>query len=351
MSKSDRVSLAHGSGGVETYELIAKLILSRVPDNFKRVLNGVGIDVLDDGASVPLPNGQHIVISIDAYTVNPPFFPGGDIGTLAACGSINDVLMMGGKPIAMLDSIVIEEGFPVEDLEKIIESFTMILISESIALIGGDFKVMPRGQIDGIVITSAAIGIADKLIVDKPRPGDKIVVSDFVGDHGAVIMLLQMGLKDKVEEIGKGLLKSDVKPLTKLMLPLIQKYGEYIHAARDPTRGGLAGVLNEWASKTGLVIVIDESLTPIRVNVRRYSEMLGIDPLYLASEGVAVLAIDPSLADIVVEFMKSIGYGNTRIIGEVKQSEKFKGVVLARTGVGGYRIVDPPRGELVPRIC
>ncbi|MEM2201792.1 MAG: hydrogenase expression/formation protein HypE [Ignisphaera sp.] len=351
VNKSDRISLAHGSGGVETYELIAKLILSRVPDNFKKILNGVGIDILDDGASVPLPNGQHIVISIDAYTVNPPFFPGGDIGALAACGSINDVLMMGGKPIAMLDSIVVEEGFPVEDLEKIIESFTKILISEGIALIGGDFKVMPRGQIDGIVITSTAIGIADKLIVDRPHPGDKIVVSDFVGDHGAVIMLLQMGLKDKVEEIGKGLLRSDVKPLTKLMLPLIQKYGEYIHAARDPTRGGLAGVLNEWASKTGLVIVIDESLTPIRVNVRRYSEMLGIDPLYLASEGVAVLAIDPSLAGMIVEFMKSIGYENTRVIGEVKQSEKFKGVVVARTSVGGYRIVDPPRGELVPRIC
>ncbi|MEM4788919.1 MAG: hydrogenase expression/formation protein HypE [Ignisphaera sp.] len=351
MSKNVRISLAHGSGGIETYELIAKLILSRVPDNFKKILNGVGIDVLDDGASIPIPNGQHIVVSIDAYTVNPPFFPGGDIGSLAACGSINDVLMMGGKPMAMLDSIVVEEGFSIEDLEKIIESFTNILVNEGVALIGGDFKVMPRGQIDGIVITTVAIGIADKLIIDNPRPGDKILVSDFIGDHGAVIMLLQMGLKNKVEELNKGLLKSDVKPLTKLMLPLIQKYGEYIHAARDPTRGGLAGVLNEWASRTGLVITIDESLTPVRGNVKRYSEMLGIDPLYLASEGVAVLAVDPSVASEVVEFIKSLGYENTRIIGEVKQSEKFKGIVLAKTGIGGYRIVDPPRGELVPRIC
>jgi hydrogenase expression/formation protein HypE len=346
-----RITLAHGSGGVEMHEIIEKLILSKVPGNLKKALNGVGLDALDDGATIPLPNGKHIVVSIDAYTVNPPFFPGGNIGVLAACGSINDVLMMGGKPIAMLDSIVVEEGFPVEELDIIVNSFIEILKSERVALIGGDFKVMPKGHIDKIVIITVAIGIADKVIVDNPQQGDKIIVSDYVGDHGAVIMLLQMGLEEKIDELSKGLLKSDVKTLTKLMIPLIEKYGDYIHASRDPTRGGLAGVLNEWASRTGTVIIVNENSIPIRSSVKRYSEMLGIDPLYLASEGVAVLSVDSSVAEEVVEFIKSLGFENARIIGEVKQSEKYKGIVLAKTGVGGYRIIDPPRGELVPRIC
>ena len=351
MDKSLRISLAHGSGGIEMHEIIKKLIVSKVPMNLRNTLNGVGLDALDDGASIPLPNGKHIVISIDAYTVNPPFFPGGNIGILAACGSINDVLMMGGRPLAMLDSIVVEEGFPIEDLDIIINSFIDVLKNEKVALIGGDFKVMPKGHVDKIVITTTAIGIADKVIVDYPQPGDKIIVSDYVGDHGAVVMLLQMGLEEKVEEFSKGLLKSDVKTLTKLIVPLVERYGVYIHGARDPTRGGLAGVLNEWSSSTGTIIIVNEESIPIRSSVKRYSEMLGIDPLYLASEGVAVLSVDNSVAEEVVKFIRSLGFENTRIIGEVRQSEKYKGIVLGRTSVGGYRIIDPPRGELVPRIC
>lgn len=347
----NKVTLAHGSGGIETYELLKKLVFNRIPENLKKILSGVGIDELDDGAAIPLPNGQFMIISVDSYTVNPPFFPGGDIGVLAACGSINDVLMMGGKPIAMMDSIVVEEGFSLEELERIVNSFIQVLISEDVALIGGDFKVMPKGHIDRIVISTVGIGVAERVIVDRPRPSDKIVVSDFVGDHGATIMLLQMGLENKVEELNKGLLKSDVKPLTKLMIPLVQKFGEHIHAARDPTRGGLAGVLNEWASRSGTLIVIDEEKIPIRSSVKRYSEMLGIDPLYLASEGVAVLAVDPLVADSIVEFMRSLGFENAKVVGEVRYSEKFKGLVVTRTSIGGYRVIEPPRGELVPRIC
>ena len=346
-----KITLAQGSGGVETFELLNRLLFSRIPQNLKKVLGGIGIDELDDGATIPLQNGQHLVVSIDSYTVNPPFFPGGNIGVLAACGSINDVLMMGGRPIAIMDSIVVEEGFPEEDLEIIVNSFIDVLKNEEIALIGGDFKVMPHGQLDKIVITTAAIGVSDRVIVDKPKPSDKIIVSDFIGEHGAVIMLLQMGLESRVKEISEGLLKSDVKTLTKLMLPLLQRYGNYIHAARDPTRGGLAGILNEWSSRTGLAIIIDEGTIPIKEPVKRYAEMLGIDPLYLASEGVAVLAVDHSIADEVVEYMRSLGFENVRIIGEVRYSEKFKGAVVMRTGVGGYRLVEPPRGELVPRIC
>jgi len=344
------VTLAHGSGGFEMHELLSQLIFSRVIHELKRVKGGIGIDKLDDGALIPINNNEFMVVSIDSYTVNPPIFPGGSIGSLAAAGSLNDVIMMGGRPIAMLDSIVVEEGFPLDQLNMIIEDFLRILREEKVALIGGDFKVMPKGHIDRIVITTVALGITKNPIVDEVKPGDKVIVSDYIGDHGAVIMLLQMGLGDRVEEINAGLLKSDVKPLSR-MLPVFDKFKGYIHASRDPTRGGLAGILNEWARSSGLVIVLDEAMVPIRDSVARYSEMLGIDPLYLANEGVAVLSVDPNVAGEVVEYMRSLGFDNAKIIGEVRASERYKGYVLARTAVGGFRIIEEPRGELVPRIC
>jgi hydrogenase expression/formation protein HypE len=344
------VTLAHGSGGFEMQELLSKLIFARVIDELKKVKGGVGIDKLDDGALIPIGGNEFLVISIDSYTVNPPFFPGGSIGSLAAAGSLNDVIMMGGRPIAMLDSIVVEEGFPLDDLNIIVEDFLKILREEDVALIGGDFKVMPKEHIDRIVITTVALGRTSNPVVDEVKPGDKIIVSDYVGDHGAVIMLLQMGLGDRVEELSSGTLKSDVKPLSRI-IPLMERYKGGIHASRDPTRGGLAGVLNEWAKSSGLVIVLEESKIPIRDSVERYSEMLGIDPLYLASEGVAVLSVDPAIAEEVLEYMWKLGFENARVVGEVRSSERFKGYVLARTPVGGFRIIEEPRGELVPRIC
>lgn len=347
----DYVTLAQGAGGIEMMELLDKLIFKRVDDKLKRVKGGVGIDVADDAATIPLSNGEYLVISVDSYTVNPLFFPGGNIGVLAASGSINDVLMLGGKPVAMLDAIIVEEGFPMRDLEIIVESMLRILREENIPLIGGDFKVMPRGQVDKIVISTTAIGISNNPIIDRPRPGDKIFVSDYIGDHGAVILLMQMGLDRDIEEISKGLLKSDVKPLTKLMIPLLSKYRHCINAARDPTRGGLAGVLNEWASRNELLINIIEERIPVRDSVRRYSEMLGIDPLYLASEGVAVLSLNSECAEDVLEYSRSLGFENARIIGEVRQTDMFKGYVVAETSIGGLRLVEPPHGEIVPRIC
>lgn len=332
-------------------ELLEGLIFSRVEPGLRKITGGVGLEEVDDAAAIPV-DGKYVVVSTDSYTVNPPFFPGGNIGVLAVCGSINDVLMLGGKPIALLDSIVVEEGFPISDLELIVESMIRVLRSEGIALIGGDFKVMPRGQLDKIVITTTAIGLSEgRPIVDRPQPGDRIIVSDFVGDHGAVILLAQTGLLNKLDEVSRGLLVSDVKPLTKLMLPLLSKYRDQITAARDPTRGGLAGVLNEWASKTGTLILIRDSDIPIREPVRKYADVLGIDPLYLASEGVAVLSVKAEYAIEVLEFIRSLGFENARIVGEVRSTDFFRGYVVAETPVGGLRVVEPPRGELVPRIC
>ncbi len=341
------VLLAHGAGGRETGELLQHMLLSKLAESMKRALGGYGTDVLDDGATIPLPDGRHLVLSVDSYTVNPIFFPGGDIGKLAATGSINDIAMMGARPVALMDSIVVEEGFPLEDLEKIMDSMLAVLREEGVALIGGDLKVMPQGQLDKIVITTVGIGVAERPIVDVGlRPGDKIIVTGPVGEHGATIMALQHGIGAEAEG-----LQSDCRPLTGLMLPLVERYGEHIHAAQDPTRGGLAMALNDWASKTGTVVVVDEKRVPLREPVRAYSEMLGIDPLSLACEGVALLGVAPESAEEVLEYVRTLGFQDAEIIGEVYKGERHKGVVLLRTRTGGLRILEPPSGELVPRIC
>jgi len=341
------VSLAQGQGGVETWELLQALIFSRV--RLGKVGGGVGLDWPDDGATIPLPDGTHLVVTIDAYTVNPPFFPGGNIGSLAATGTINDLAVMGARPLAVLDSIVVEEGFPLSDLEAVVDSLISTLEREGVALIGGDLKVMPKGHVDRITITTAGIGVARHPVVDKPRPGDKLIVTGPVGDHGAVILLSQMKLGD-VEELSSGLLRSDLRPLTPLVR-VIEKHREHIHAARDPTRSGLAGVLSEWARSTGTVMILEARSVPIREPVRRYAEMLGVDPLYLASEGAAVLSVDAGHAHEVLDDLRAVGFEEAAIVGEVRSSERYRGFVLLRTEVGGHRILEPPRGVIVPRIC
>jgi hydrogenase expression/formation protein HypE len=278
--------------------------------------------------------------------VNPPFFPGGDLGKLAACGTINDILMMGGEPKAILDSIVVEEGSPISDVRRIVDSFIGVLREEGVKLLGGDFKVMPRGQLDRYIITTAGIGIAKRPIVDSSiRPGDKLIVTGTIGEHGAAILSAQEGIA--VE----GKLESDVSTLSKLMLPLLEAYGDKVHAAQDPTRGGIAQTLNEWAQKSGLLMIVEERKIPLREEVRAFTELLGIDPLALACEGRAVLGVDGDSAEDVLSFIKELGYEEASIIGEVRESEKYSGIVVMRTSVGGLRILEPPSGVIVPRIC
>jgi len=343
------VTLAHGAGGKETEELVRNLIVQKVPPELWKVgEDGAGLDALDDSALIPLGGGRYLAVTVDSYTVKPIFFPGGDLGKLAASGTINDLLMAGARPVAALDAIVVEEGFPVEDLNKIVESYVGTLAENRVALIGGDFKTMPKGQLDGIVIASMGIGFTEHPIVDRNiRPGDKIIVSGYLGDHGAAILAAQ-------QAVGVDLgVESDVKPLTDLMLPLLDRYASYIHGAGDPTRGGLAMLVNDWAEKTGTVIVIDEARVPVRPQVKEYAEMLGVDPLSLASEGAAVLAVAPEKAEEIVEFMRSLGYEQASIIGEVYEAKdpRHRGRVLLRSVTGGVRILEPPSGEIVPRIC
>ncbi len=345
----ERITLAHGSGGKETGELVEMLIVSMVPEKLRKVGNGFGLDVLDDSALIPIAEDKYIAVTVDSYTVKPIFFPGGDIGRLAASGTINDLLMVGAKPVAALDAIVVEEGFPIKDLEKIVRSYVETLREEGVALIGGDFKVMPRGQVDGIVITSAGIGVVEgrPLLDTNVKPGDAIIVTGSIGDHGAAIMAAQQGLEAEVK------IESDVKPLTRLMLPLLEKYREAIHAAGDPTRGGLAMLLNDWARKTSTVIAIEEERIPVKPQVREYAEMLGVDPLALANEGVAVLAVEADSAEEILDFIQRLGFTDANIIGKVYEAKdpRYAGRVLLKSVTGGVRILEPPSGEIVPRIC
>lgn len=344
----EKITLAHGAGGREMNNLLEELIFKKIPTSMKKIEGGLGIDFPDDAAALPTSDGRYIVVTVDAYTVNPIFFPGGDIGVLAASGTINDILMLGGMPIAALDTIVVEEGFEVETLRKILDSMFRVFSNCNVKLIGGDFKVMPKGQLDKILINTMGIGIAEKLIIDKNlKPGDKIIVSGYIAEHGASIYAAQRGLKPEFSE-----LRSDVKPLVDLMIPLIEKYGEFIHSASDPTRGGLSMTLNQWAKSSNTLIVIDEEKIPIRESVASYCEILGLDPLTLASEGVAVLGVEREKADEILEKMQSLGYIEAQIIGEVKEKEREElSIVVMKTRVGGYRIIEPPVGEIIPRIC
>lgn len=329
-------------------DFIAKYIASKVPPHMRNTPGGYGLDFMDDGAVIDIGGGVYLVLTIDSYTVKPPRFPGGDIGKLAASGTINDLLMMGGRPLALVDAVVVEEGTSETLVEEVIESFVSTVAQVGAHIVGGDFKVMPKGSIDGIVVTSSGIGIARTPLVDRRiRAGDVVVVSGPIADHGAVIAAAQLGLLDKVS----GLI-SDVKPLHDLMLPLIDRFGELIHAAKDPTRGGLASVLYEWVRGTQLTIVIDRDSIPIREATRKFLELLGVDPLNSASEGVAVLALPRDIYPEALEFIKSLGYSDAAVVGEVIDSptDFLRGRVIAKTEIGGYTLVEPSP-LLTPRIC
>lgn len=345
---SERLTIAHGAGGKETSELVKRLVVSRVPKQYRRALEGVGLDELDDGAAVKV-GSSWVVFSVDSYTVKPIKFPGGDLGHLAASGTINDVLMMGARPVALMDALVAEEGTEVRLLEEIIDSFVRTATGEGVAVVGGDFKVMPRGAVDGVIMGAFGVGITNRPpIVDQPSPGDAIIVSGPIGDHGAVITAAQLGMLEEVEG-----LSSDAAPLTKCVLPIIEgELRDSITALRDATRGGLGAVLNEWAEAAGATIVVRRGDVPVRPATRGFLEMLGIDPLHSASEGVAVFAVRPSAAEKLVRALRGGGCRDAAIIGEVREAwEPFlAGRVVVETEVGGMTLL-PSTPLTTPRIC
>jgi hydrogenase expression/formation protein HypE len=330
-----KVNMMHGAGG----EVMAELLqtLTKFKNNNA---GGIGLEAMDDGAVIPF-NGTNLVFTTDSHVVRPIFFPGGDIGRISVCGTINDLAMMGGKPIALSCGMIIEEGFEIDDLAKIVASMDDALGEAGANLVTGDTKVMEKGALDGIVINTSGIGIARTIVRDNGLvPGDVIIVSGTLGDHGIAIMAHREGF-DLGEQI-----KSDVAPLWGMMEKVLD--AGTIHAMKDPTRGGFASAINEMAKKSGVCVRIQEEKLPIRKSVRSAAGMLGIDPLEVANEGKVVMGVPHSSVDTILSALRSHKYGkDAAVVGSVTKGAH----VIMETVIGGERFIEPPMGDPVPRVC
>ncbi|MHB8163050.1 MAG: hydrogenase expression/formation protein HypE [Methanoregula sp.] len=330
-----KVNMMHGAGGEVMGELLQTLT------KFKHNnAGGIGLEAMDDGAVIPFA-GENLVFTTDSHVVRPIFFPGGDIGRISVCGTVNDLAMMGGRPIALSCGMIIEEGFEIENLAKIVASMDEALGECSANLVTGDTKVMEKGALDGIAINTSGIGIAKTVVRDNGLvPGDVIIVSGTLGDHGLAIMAHREGF-DLGEQI-----KSDVAPLWNMVEKALD--AGTIHAMKDPTRGGFANAINEMARKSGVCVRIREEDVPIRKNVKSAAGMLGIDPLEVANEGKVVMGVPASCADSILSALRSHKYGKDAVvIGTVTKGAH----VIMETTIGGERFIEPPMGDPVPRVC
>lgn len=335
----DRVTTLHGAGG----ELMEKLLAERILPVFRfRRAGPIGLDELDDGAVVELPPGE-VVVTTDSHVVTPFTFPGGDIGTLAVCGTVNDLAVMGARPVALTLGLILEEGFALSDLERILLSAARVLAELGVPLVAGDTKVMGRGELDGIAIHTTGIGVAERVVSDAGlRVGDAILVTGTVGDHGMALLAAREGFHLESE------LASDVAPLWPLLAPALATGA--ITAMKDPTRGGLAAALNEMARKARVGIEIDEETIPIQPQAQALSDLLGISPLEVACEGRAVMGVRAGQAEEVLALLRTHPLGRAaRVIGRVVVD--YPGRVVLATGVGGRRFLEMPLGDPVPRIC
>lgn len=336
----DKISMNHGAGG----EVMANLISSAVLDNItkKSVNGGISLDALDDGATIPIGDYE-IVVTTDGHTIDPLFFPGGDIGRISAAGTINDVSVMGAKPLAISNAIIMQEGFPIADLDRIMKSLNETCEEVDVAVITGDTKVMEQGKIDGIVMVTTGIGIAKKgeIIRDSTlEVGDKIIVTGSLGDHGMSLMSFREGFGFETD------LKSDTAPMWNVVKKALDVGG--VTAMKDPTRGGFANAINEMASKSGKGVLFHQEAIPIKKEVHAVSEMLGIDPFEVANEGKVVMGVKADKAEEVLEAIKTEEYGkDAAIIGEVIEGD----YVVVETPIGGERILEAPIADPVPRVC
>lgn len=335
-----KINMSHGAGGGIMQGLISEIILGNLKN--KRVNGGVGLDDLDDGATIPWEDYE-IVISTDSHTVNPIFFPGGDIGTISIAGTVNDVSVMGAKPLAIANAMVISEGFSGEDFEKIIKSMDAVCQEVDVAIITGDTKVMEHDKLDKIIISTTGIGVVKRgdVIRDSGlKIGDKIILTGSVGDHGISLMSFREGFGFETD------LKSDVAPVWGMVEAALEIGG--VNAMKDPTRGGIANALNELASKSGVGMLIDEEKIPVKAEVIAASEMLGLDPYEVANEGKVVMGVEADRADQILEAIRKTKYGkDAQIIGEVTNDAH----VIIETFLGGKRILEAPIADPVPRVC
>ncbi|MGZ8867865.1 MAG: hydrogenase expression/formation protein HypE [Thermoanaerobaculia bacterium] len=336
-----RVTLKQGGGGRAMRALIERLF---VREFAAMPFDGVGLAAMDDGAAIPFGD-EWLVITTDSHVVHPIFFPGGDIGRISISGTVNDLAMMGATRILGLTcGLILEEGFPMDQLEAIQRSIVNTCIEAGTVVVTGDTKVMGRGEIDRIAINTTGIGIAKRVIRDNSlRPGDRIIVTGSIGDHGLAVMAARHGLELE------GDLLSDVAPIGRLIESVMNQAPEAITAMKDPTRGGISSALHEMAAKSKVGVVLEEAALPITDAVRAAGEILGIDPLHVANEGKAVMGVRPLEAARVLEILRSHPLGkDAAIIGTCIQERP--GSLILDTGFG-KRLVAEPEGEPLPRIC
>jgi len=332
------ILLDHGSGGRAGQELISNMFL--------KYLTNPALALLEDCAVMEKQEGR-IAFTTDSYVVDPIFFPGGNIGELAVNGTINDLAMRGASPLCLSLGLILEEGFPEDDLERVIASVAAVSEKSAVPVVTGDTKVLPRGKGDKIFINTSGIGvIADGCDISwtRAKSGDAIILSGTLADHGITIMTSRAGLR--VE----GKLSSDTMALHRLVGKIVGRFPGLVHTMRDPTRGGLATTLSEIALSSGLCMEIEQNAIPIKPQVRAACELMGLDPLYLANEGKCIVIADPDTAEEMVTVMREMEEGrDASIIGRV--STAYPGKVVMTTGVGGKRLVEPLSGEPLPRIC
>lgn len=330
------IILAHGSGGKMSHDLVAKGIVPFISNDL--------LDKLDDSAV--FDSKGRLAFTTDSYVVSPIFFPGGDIGRLAVCGTVNDLAVVGAIPKYLSLALIIEEGLSLDDLKKIMKSVKEAAEEADIAVVTGDTKVVNHGGADRLFITTSGIGIVPEgvnISGSNARPGDKVILSGAIGDHGITIISQREGLKFDVP------VKSDCAPLNKVVAAML-KASTRIHAMRDPTRGGLATTLNEIARQSNVGIRLTEETIPVREAVRAACELLGFDPLYVANEGKLVAIVAAEDANHILAAMKKDRYGkDAAVIGEIIADHPGK--VIMTTRLGTTRIVDMLTGELLPRIC
>jgi hydrogenase expression/formation protein HypE len=347
----NRISMAHGGGGAAMQELIKKYVLKYLGGSSAEV----PLEALDDSAVI-----EDIILKSDSHTVKPLFFPGGDIGRLAITGTVNDIAAVGAEPLALTSGFIIEDGFEIEEFENILKSMQETCMEAGVYVITGDTKVMEKGALDKFVINTSGIGkrsryldenlrivreqrdIKSRWLLDSNLSNDDVIItSGTLGDHGIAVLSSREGYGFETE------VKSDMTPLNKLVNELLQIGG--IVNIKDPTRGGLANVLNEWSEKSKTGIIINEEKIPIKTGVKAACEMLGIDPLEIGNEGKLVIATIPKKAEEILYKLKNTEVGrDAAIIGRVTKDHNH---VVLETSIGGRRIILPPIGDPVPRIC
>ncbi len=331
-----KILLSHGSGGKSSHELIK---------DFTKIIGNKVLNELDDSAVFALGR-KKIAFTTDAYVVNPIFFPGGDIGRLAVCGTVNDLAVCGAKPLFISSSFILEEGLDMDELDEILKSMDKTAKEAGVKIVTGDTKVVEKGSCDKIFITTSGIGEIPKSInLSKKRikPGDKIIINGTIGDHGFSIINAREDFEFKAR------LKSDVNPLNNLIEKIL-RLGKSVKFMRDSTRGGIATTLNEFVEGSNFGIEIEEDILPIRKDVLMMSEILGIDPLYMGNEGKVVFVVSGNKSKGILNRLKAHKLGKeAAVIGAV--TGENKGKVVLKTKVGTRRFVDMPTGEQFPRIC